>query len=170
MGGGSLMTPCPGLPNKRWVKQHHVKLVGSGWSNRQLAHLLVFFPPAYLGIVLGVFQAVDAIQCFDFVVYQPVASLFGSVKTSLNNQSVYAVLRINDLISLFFDHKNEIFLHGLMPTDHKIKQFAQSVNQSVNNYDNIVVWSCDLLHLKISILMLLLSLYMIPPQSSSYLF
>lgn len=89
------MTPWPGLPNRRWVKQQHVKSGVSGWSYRHTAHLLECFPES--------FQTLDAIQCFDFVVYLPVASLVGSVKTSLNNQSNRALFRVNDLVSLFFD-------------------------------------------------------------------
>lgn len=80
----------------------------------------MYFFLTTLGIVPGVFQAVNKIQCFDFVVCQPVESYFGSVKNNLNNQNFYAIFRFNGLINLFFDYKNEMILHELMTSDQSI--------------------------------------------------
>lgn len=78
--------------------------MAAGGATDTLPTFCAFFLTS-LGIFLAVFQTVDTIQCFDFVVHQPIVSLFRYVKTSLNNQSIYAIFRINDFICLFCDYK-----------------------------------------------------------------
>lgn len=78
--------------------------MAAGGATDTLPTFCAFFLTS-LGIFLAVFQTVDTIQCFDFVVCQPIVSLFRYVETSLNNQSIYAIFRINDFICLFCNYK-----------------------------------------------------------------
>lgn len=102
LDGGRLFTDA-----MAWISQQKVSdTQHMGEATDTLPTFCAFFLIT-LGLVLAVFHAVNTIQCFDCVVRQPIASLFGYVGTSLSNQSIYAIFRINDFISLLCDHKKK---------------------------------------------------------------